>query len=98
MPPERLDNVLRSHWLDPCLLHADDFAQSFLARGKKMLTLIGQAMGRELGSGEEVFLNALREAGVAEDEEARVTGDEEARVVQDEYDEEPEYEEYGEAA
>ena len=95
---ERLDSVLRSHWLDPCLLHADGFAQSFVARGEKMLALIGQSMGRDLGSGEEVFLNALREAGVAGDEEERVTEDEEARVVEDEYEEEPEYEEYGEAA
>ena len=71
-------------------MHADDFAQSFVARGEKMLTLIGQAMGRELGSGEEVFLNALQDAGVVEDQEAR--------VAEDEYDEEPEYEEYGEAA
>ena len=88
--PVSLDDVLNSHWLEPSLLCADDFAQSFVARGEKMLELISKAMGRELVSGEEVFLNALREAGVIEDEEAR--------VADDEYDEEPEYEEYGEAA
>ena len=79
---EWLDGVLKSHWLDPSLLYADDFAQSFVARGEKMLALIGQAMGRDLGSGREVFLNALHDAGVSEDE----------------FDEEPEYNEYGEAA
>ena len=64
-----------------------------------MLELIGRAMGgRPIEGGQEVFRNALREAGVAEDEEVRVTEDEEARVTEDEYDEEPEYEEYGEAA
>ena len=81
--PVCLDDVLVSHWIDPALLRTDDFAQSFVARGEKMLELISKAMGRELVSGEEVFLNALREAGV---------------VAEDEYDEEPEYEEYGEAA
>ena len=47
-----------------------------------MLALIGQAMGRDLGSGQEVFRNALQDAGVADDE----------------FDEEPEYNELGEAA
>ena len=94
--PVCLDDVLVSHWIDPELLRADDFAQSFVARGEKMLELIGRAMDRTIDGGSEVFLNALREAGVAEDEEALVTEDEEAHV--DEYDEEPEYEEYGEAA
>ena len=79
---ERLDGVLKSHWLDPCLLRADDFAQSFAARGEAMLKLIGQAMGRDLGNGREVLLNALHDAGVGEDE----------------FDEEPEYNEFGEVS
>ena len=79
---ERLNDVLKSHWLDPCLLHADDFVQSFVARGEAMLKLIGQAMGRDLSSGREVLLNALHDAGVGEDE----------------FDEEPEYNEFGEVA
>ena len=82
LSPVSLDDVLKSHWLDPSLLYADDFAQSFVARGEKMLALIGQAMGRALGSGQEVFRNALQDAGVADDE----------------FDEEPEYNELGEAA
>ncbi len=80
--PVCLDDVLASHWIDPKLLRDDDFAQSFVARGEAMLGLIGRAMGRRIDGGEEVFHNALRDAGVTEDE----------------YDEEPEYEEYGEAA
>ena len=56
-----------------------------------MLKLIGQAMGgRPIEGGQEVFRNALREAGVVEDEEVLVTDDEDARVAEDE--------EYGEAA
>ena len=80
--PVCLDDVLVSHWIDPVLLHANDFAQSFVVRGEKMLALIGQAMGRDLGSGREVFNKALNDAGVAEDE----------------FDEEPEFDELGEAA
>ena len=82
LSPVSLDDVLKSHWLELLLLHSDDFAQSFVARGEKMLALIGQAMGRALGSGQEVFRNALQDAGVADDE----------------FDEEPEYNELGEAA
>ena len=80
--PICLDDVLLSHWIDPVLLRADDFGQSFVARGEKLLALIGQEMGRDLSSGREVFRNTLQEAGVAEDE----------------FDEEPEYDELGEAA
>ncbi|MCY3664557.1 MAG: DUF262 domain-containing protein [Gemmatimonadetes bacterium] len=80
--PVCLDDVLVSHWIDPALLRADDFAQSFVVRGEKMLALIGQAMGRNLGSGSEVFNKALNDAGVAEGE----------------FDEEPEFDELGEAA
>jgi hypothetical protein len=80
--PVCIYDVLVSHWIDQELLRTDDFAQLFVARGGKMLALIGQAMGRDLGSGQEVFRNALQDAG----------------VVDDEFDEEPEYNELGEAA
>ena len=80
--PVCIYDVLVSHWIDQELLRTDDFAQLFVARGGKMLALIGQAMGRDLGSGQEVFRNALQDAGVADDE----------------FDEEPEYNELGEAA
>ena len=80
--PVSLDDVLVSHWIDPALLHVDDFAQSFVKRGEKMLSLIGQAMGRDLGSGRDIFNKALTDAGVAEGE----------------FDEEPEFDELGEAS
>ncbi|MDE2846314.1 MAG: DUF262 domain-containing protein [Gemmatimonadota bacterium] len=64
--PVRLDAVLESHWIDPALLHENDFAQSFVKRGEMMLSLIGQAMGRDLGSGRDIFTKALTDAGVAE--------------------------------
>lgn len=80
--PVSLDDVLQSHWIDPVLLRGDDFAQSFVNRGEELLSLIGQAMGRDLGSGKEILTKALTDAGVAE-------GD---------FDEEPEFDEYGETS
>ena len=63
IPQERLEEVLRAHWLDIGLLETDDFAASFVARGEAMLRLIGGAMGRELGSGRDVFQRALMSEG-----------------------------------
>ena len=80
--PVNLDDVLESHWIDLDVLRIDDFAQSFVTRGEKMLNLIGHAMGRDLGSGRAVFTKALTDAGVAEGE----------------FDEEPEFDELGEAS
>ena len=80
--PVSLDDVLQSHWIDPVILRDDDFAQSFVNRGEELLSLIGQAMGRDLGSGREILTKALTDAGVAK-------GD---------FDEEPEFDEYGETS
>ena len=52
---EMLDQVLESHWVDPHTLEQDNFALSFVERGESMLRLIGQAMGRDLGSGARRF-------------------------------------------
>lgn len=82
LSPVSVDEVLLSHWIDPALLRVDDFAQAFVTRGEKMLDLIGQAMGRDLGSGRDIFNTALTDAGIAEGE----------------YDEEPEFEELGVAS
>ena len=80
--PISLDDVLVTHWIDPAILRADDFAQSFVKRGVILLSLIGQAMGRDLGSGRDIFSKALTDAGVAEGE----------------FDEEPEFDEFGQAS
>ncbi|MDE2802134.1 MAG: DUF262 domain-containing protein [Chloroflexota bacterium] len=60
---EALSGVLSSHWLDKSQLDDDKFAESFLTRGEFMLKLIGDAMGRDLGNGRSVFLEALDKAG-----------------------------------
>ena len=80
--PVCLDDVLVSHWIDPISLRDDDFAQSFVKRGEMMLSLIGQSMGRDLDSGINIFNAALTDAGIAEGE----------------YDEEPEFNELGQAS
>ena len=53
---------MESHWLNVAHLADDDFAKSFVSRGETMLKLIGKAMGRDLGSGCSVFMNALSSA------------------------------------
>ena len=73
VPSGMTEALLESHWLDATHLAADNFAESFVARGEAILELIGKAMGRDLGSGHGVFMNALSSAGFAdmyvEDEE-----------------------------
>ena len=56
---EMLYDILRSHWLNPELLAADQFADCFVERGEAMLKLIGQAMGKAIPSGRESFSSAL---------------------------------------
>ncbi len=56
----QIDCVFKSHWIEPQDLESDGFRQSFKNRGEAMLALIGQAMGRNLGSGTEVFEEALK--------------------------------------
>ena len=74
---ELLGQVLRAHWIDPSHLSSDMFAEFFVDRGEAMLELIGQVMGKDIGSGRTVFRNALSDAGFVEEYE----------VEEDEYDE-----------
>ena len=64
---DKLNQVLQSHWLNPALLAADQFAECFAARGEAMLDLIGIAMGKPIPSGRDVFRNALNSAGFVEE-------------------------------
>ena len=58
-----LNNVLRSHWIDPIALADNDFAEFFVERGASLLRLIGDAMGKQLPSGRDVFTEALSNSG-----------------------------------
>ena len=59
-----LDKVLAAHWLESEHLQQDDFAASFIARGESMMSLVGRVMGKNLGSGREVFSDYLRSNGL----------------------------------
>ena len=46
MPGDRLDEILRSHQIEPALLRADAFEEFIRDRAGKLLDLIEQAMGK----------------------------------------------------
>lgn len=46
--PNKLDEMLRSHAIEPTMLRQDDFAGFFGARARALMSLIGRAMGRSL--------------------------------------------------
>ncbi len=56
---EKLAQVLSAHWVDRNYLRTDQFKDFFVERGEAMLELIGEAMGKPIPSGREVFRNAL---------------------------------------
>ena len=89
---ELLDCVMTAHWLEPNHLRQDDFAAFFLVRGESMLSLIGNAMGRDLGSGRDVFLNALQSAGLVDTSDKRASS-----TLVDDVEEDEEFDELGEA-
>ena len=62
----QLDHVLETHWLNPELLRSDEFAECFVERGEALLSLIEQAMSKQISDGRETLWNALVFAGVAE--------------------------------
>ena len=61
-----LNSILEAHWINPTSLRSDDFSLCFIERGLEMLRLIGDAMGRRIDGGREVFQDALTAAGVEE--------------------------------
>lgn len=94
VPTGQLEALLNSHWVDLNHLLADDFAKFFVARGEAMLSLIGKAMNRDLGSGRRVFLDSLHAAGVVVG--ANKFAD--AALVDAEFVDDPEYDPMGDLA
>ncbi len=62
-----LNRILAAHSINPEHLRRDRFADFFTERGESMLRLIGNAMGKDIPSGREVFRNALSVAGYSDD-------------------------------
>jgi hypothetical protein len=49
--PARMDEMLRSHLIDPAALRADDFDRFFEARSRALLEKIEKAMGKAIARG-----------------------------------------------
>ena len=72
-PKERLDGILRAHWIVPHRLEKDDFGHCFVERGQAMLDLITRTMGKLSVDGRQVFRDELKAVslglGQVDDEE-----------------------------
>ena len=93
----KLESVLQSHWLNPELLESDNFAACFVERGEAMLGLVGDAMGKRISEGREVFWAALSSAGIAKPPAAMIRPETEP-LEEEQDEEEEEYDVLGEAA
>ena len=58
---DEIDEILESHCIDPGALRDDDFEDFFIKRGKALMELIGDAVGKELDSGREAFEKAIEQ-------------------------------------
>ncbi len=73
-----LEVAIEGHNIDVVYLKRDDFDDFFIRRGRALMALISEAMGKKLDDGEEVFMNALEAANL--------------RIETDDYDDEEEIE------
>lgn len=73
-----LEVAIEGHNIDVDYLKRDDFDDFFIRRGRSLMILISDAMGKKLDDGEEIFRNALEAANL--------------RIETDEYDDEEEVE------
>lgn len=64
LEPERLDDIVRTHSIEPTYLRSDDFDSFFAARSEALLTLIAGAMGKEISREP----SAAEEPGLFEEE------------------------------
>jgi hypothetical protein len=48
LPDDGMDEILRTHFVDPALLRADNFEEFFAARKAALLAVVEQAMGKSL--------------------------------------------------
>ena len=92
MEPEMLRQVLEKHWINPETLEQDSFSQTFIRRGEAMMAIISAAMERDLNQGKDTFENALRQAGLI------INTGTTAVEQPEEFDEEQDYNEFGDTA
>lgn len=61
---EKLQRILKAHWLDPERLEQDDFRHCFVERGQAMLDLINRTMGKPTADRRQVFRDTLDSIGL----------------------------------
>ncbi len=66
---QKLNRILESHWIAPCLLETDQFGECFVKRGQAMLDLVNGTMGKPIVDGRQVFDNALDSAGLTTEQD-----------------------------
>ncbi len=62
---ENVEPAIEKHHIDTRHLKNDQFDDFFIARGKALMTLISEAIGKQLDDGEAVFRNALESANLS---------------------------------
>jgi hypothetical protein len=67
-----MNDVLRTHLIDPALLRADDFSSFYAARKGALLTIVGGAMGKPVS--QPVDLSSDGQDGEADEDEDEVQG------------------------
>ena len=77
MPKERLERILKAHWIAPDELEEDDFGHCFVERGQAILDLITRTMGKSAVNGRQVFRDELKSAslGIVQDDDEEVDHD-----------------------
>ena len=85
---EKLERILKAHWIVPDKLEEDNFSHCFVERGQAMLDLIAHTMRKPTVDGRQVFATELESANLAISQSAD----------EDEAQDEAEYDEYGENA
>ena len=61
---EKLERILKAHWIAPDKLEEDEFGHCFVERGQAMLDLITRTMGKPAVDGRQVFRDELKSASL----------------------------------
>ena len=77
-----LDDAIAKHAIATDALVNDDFVSFFVERGKSLMRLVGDAMGKNLDDGETTFRNALEAANLQVESDEYDDEDEEEFVLQ----------------
>ena len=61
---EKLQRILKAHWIDPDRLEEDDFRYCFVERGQAMVDLINRTMGKPTVDRRDVFRDEMSSASL----------------------------------